>query len=127
MFVTSILPILRRTLRDYQKAYVDCVLSIEKKNKEELFSMSNREKTLKRRGFVSQFRCRISMLFNYCYWSRIVYRVRFRTKNNSVLLQQNADITDHMSSVSRQLAEVIKQSTGALETLGNEKLEHLLK
>lgn len=40
------------------------------------------------------------------------------TRNHASLLHENAEISDHMSSVSRQLAEVLKQSSGALETLG---------
>ncbi|XKL63478.1 hypothetical protein PGB90_005842 [Kerria lacca] len=77
------------TLKDFQKANVECMLCIGKNNTEELFTISNPEEVLKRRN----------------------------VRNNVSLLQQNTEITDHMSTVSRQLAEIMKQNSGTLETL----------
>ncbi|XP_065225503.1 vesicle transport protein SEC20 [Planococcus citri] len=80
---------LQSSLKDFQKANVECVLSIEKKSTEELFAMSDPEEVLRKRN----------------------------NRNHSSLLHENSEITDHMSSISRRLAEVIAESSGALETL----------
>ncbi|KAK7595421.1 hypothetical protein V9T40_013246 [Parthenolecanium corni] len=65
------------------------MISIEKSNSEELFAVSNPDEVLRRRY----------------------------AKNNASLLQQSTEISDHMLSVSRRLADVVKENSGTLETL----------
>lgn len=51
----------------------------------------------------------------------ILLTIRFNcryARNNASLIQQSAEVSDHMSSVSRRLADIVKENSGTLETLG---------
>lgn len=80
---------LQSILKDFQKANVESMLCIERSTQEELFAMSNPEELLRRRNI----------------------------RNQSSLLQQNSEITDDLLTVSRQLAEIVTQSSETLQTL----------
>ncbi|XP_071441799.1 vesicle transport protein SEC20 [Hetaerina americana] len=80
---------LTSTLKDFRKANVACQLEIEKKNKELLFE-GTQGSTLKK-----------------------------RVKDKEQYVKFSSDVTEHLLSISRQLAETTQRSAHTLENLTN--------
>ncbi|XP_066904704.1 vesicle transport protein SEC20 isoform X1 [Halyomorpha halys] len=106
------------TFSMFRKANVNCMLAIEKANKEELFKMD--ESSTVRQRLLSLV---ILLFFLIFFKSKVNIIMNFRIKKDKAnMVKMSSNVTDQLLSISRHLADTTQLSADTLQTLANSSM-----